>query len=249
MTWKSAIGPSVPKTLKGPDAPTESERVAHEITHLPPLGRDIEAPHVRLTPLERDERPIIAMGLAVRKARADDGKADDDLGPFLAIVDSSTGCMRAIASETKRSPRLPCKLIGRLREKMFVGRFRLRCHNEPSIMAVAEEVKAKMPDRVVVETTPRYSSASLAERNLRITPYSATGHGWSGTLDFVSRDTHVERVASHRSGQRMIATTRKRLFRLQKLSCSRSWHQNTEDCHQERDSTKGHCVGERDLVR
>ena len=185
------------------------------------------------------------MGLAVRKARADDGKADDDLGPFLAIVDSSTGCMRAIA------PRLHCKLIADFVKKMFVGRFRLRCHNEPSIMAVAEEVKANMPDRVVVETTPRYSSASngLPERNLRITPYSATGHGWSGTLDFVSRDTHVERVASHRSGQRMIATTRKRLFRLQKLSCSRSWHQNTEDCHQETDSTKGHCVGERDLVR
>ena len=27
---------TVPKTLKGPAAPTESERIAHEITHLPP---------------------------------------------------------------------------------------------------------------------------------------------------------------------------------------------------------------------
>ena len=37
----------------------------------------------------------------MRKARADGGKPDDDLGTFLAIVGSDTGCMRAIASETK----------------------------------------------------------------------------------------------------------------------------------------------------
>ena len=41
---------------------------------------------------------------------------------------------------------------------------------------------------------------------------------------FVSRDTHVERVASHRSEQRMTEIYRKKLFRLQSLSCSRSWH-------------------------
>ena len=109
------------------------------------------------------------MGLAVRKARADDGKADDDLGPFLAIVDSSTGCMGATA------PRLPCKLIGRLREKKFVGRFRLRCHNEPSIMAVAEEVKAKMPDRVVVETTPRYTLSEQWSRRAKSANHALLG--------------------------------------------------------------------------
>ena len=31
---ESATGPTVPKTLRGPDAPTESERTAHEITQL-----------------------------------------------------------------------------------------------------------------------------------------------------------------------------------------------------------------------
>ena len=52
---------------------------------------------------------------------------------------------------------------------LFVGRFRLRCNNETAIMAVAENVKAKMPDRVVVESTPRYSSAcnGLAEREIQ----------------------------------------------------------------------------------
>ena len=48
----------------------------------------------------------------------------------------------------------------------------------------------------------------------------------------------MERVVSHRSEQHMTATIRKRLFRLQRLSRSRSWHQNVVDCHEEKDSTK-----------
>ena len=50
--------------------------------------------------------------------------------------------------------------------KLFVGRFKLRCDNEPSIMAVAEKVKAKIPDKVVADRTPRHSTVSngLAER-------------------------------------------------------------------------------------
>ena len=82
---ENAIDPTVPRTLKEPDAPTEnpSGSPAREITHLPPapwcetcvLGRGIETPHVRLTPSERDERPIIAVDFAVRKARAEDGES------------------------------------------------------------------------------------------------------------------------------------------------------------------------------
>ena len=80
---ENAIDPIVPRNLKGPDAPTESERTAHEITYFPPtpwcetcvLGRGIETPHVRLTTSEPDEMPIIAMNFAVRKARAEDGES------------------------------------------------------------------------------------------------------------------------------------------------------------------------------
>ena len=57
----------------------------------------------------------------------------------------------------------------------------------------------------------------------------------------------MERVASRRSGQRVTGTTSKRLFRLQKLSCSRSWHQNTVGCHQERDSLKGTLAWDRGI--
>ena len=87
------------------------------------------------------------MDCAVRKARADDGTADDDMGTFLAIVDSSTGCTRATASETKKGATddLASSEADFVR-KLFVGRFRRRGDNEPSIMAVAERVKAKMRD-------------------------------------------------------------------------------------------------------
>ena len=72
---ESTIDPTVPETLKGLDVPTESERTAHESTRPPPasrcetctLGRGIDAPHVRLTPLGLDERHIIAVDFGVRR--------------------------------------------------------------------------------------------------------------------------------------------------------------------------------------
>ena len=83
------------------------------------------------------------------KARADDGKSDDDLETFLATVDSSTGCMR-FASETKGVIDHLASSAADFVKNLFVGNFGLRCDIEPSIMAVAEKVKANMPDTVVV---------------------------------------------------------------------------------------------------
>ena len=96
---------------------------------------------MRLTPFERDERPIIGMDFAVRE----DGGVDDAMGTFLAIVDSSSECMGAVASEIKGATGIV--------KNLFVGKFRLRCDNEPSIMAVAEKVRANMPDTAVAEST------------------------------------------------------------------------------------------------
>ena len=75
------------------------------------------------------------MDFTVRKAGADDGKADDDRGTFLAIVDPSTGCMRAIASETKGATDHLASAVADFVKNLFVGRFRLRCDNDHSIMA------------------------------------------------------------------------------------------------------------------
>ena len=180
--------PAVPKTMLGPDAPTESERTAHEITHFPlvlrcetcVLGLGIESHHVRLIPLERDERPIIAMGFAARKARADDGGADDDLGTILAIVDSSTGCIRAMASETKGGIDYLASSVADFVKNLFVGMFRLRCdnHAERAISTFGEQLR-----------TLRYDTQN---RNMtRITPGSViwilcheirTWSGWYHTV-------------------------------------------------------------------
>ena len=174
---ENAIDPTVPRTLKRPDAPTESERTAHEIAHLPTtpwcetcvLGRGIETPHVRLSTSECDERPFIAIDFAMSKARAEDGGVDDGLGTHLETVDPSTGCMRAISAETQGVTDCHASSVADFVKQLFEGRFRLRCDNESSIMVVEEKVKANMPDRVVVENTPRYSPASngLAERVIR----------------------------------------------------------------------------------
>ena len=219
-------------------------------------GRGVEAPHVRLTSLERDERPVKAMDFAARKAQADDGRADDDLGTFLAIVDSSTSCLRTMASETIGATDHLASSVADFVKNLFVVRLRLRSDNEASIMAVAE----KMPDRVVVDTSPRHSSASngLAERSIwtvgeqpRTLRYDTQNRYKTRiTLDSVIWPWIVRWIlcremrtwsglASHRSGQRMTEITRKRLFRLWRLSC-----QNIVDCHQERDSLRRHCVGQ-----
>ena len=68
--------------------------------------------------------------------------------------------MRAMSAETTGATHCHASSVVDFVEHLFDGRFGLRCDNESSIKAVAEKVEAKMPDRVVVENTPRYSSAN-----------------------------------------------------------------------------------------
>ena len=96
------------------------------------------------------------MDFAVRKAQAEDGGVDDDLVTFLAIVDLSTGCMRAISPETKGATDYLASSVAAFVKNLFVERFRLRCANGTSIMAVAEEVIAKVSERVVENTTIQF---------------------------------------------------------------------------------------------
>ena len=53
--------------------------------------------------------------------------------------------MRAIASETKGATDCLASSVADFLKNLFVGKFRLRCDKESSIMVVAEKVKAKMP--------------------------------------------------------------------------------------------------------
>ena len=50
---------------------------------------------------------------------------------------------------------------------LFVGRVCLRCDNEPSSVGLMEAVKSKLPDQVVVETTPHCSPGSLGAGAMR----------------------------------------------------------------------------------
>ena len=185
---EGATDPAVPKTMKGPAAPTESERTAYEMTHLPPAAwcetcisaRGIESPHVRLSPLERDEKLVIAMDFAARKARADDGEAEDDLGDITGNRRFEHWMQASDSVRDIRSHRLPCRLSGRLREELVCRKAR-----NPRTWRWWRKVKAKMPDTVVVKSTPRHSSASngLAEQELG----NLVMHGLD-TLDCVSRE-------------------------------------------------------------
>ena len=60
--------------------------------------------------------------------------------------------MRAIASEAKGATDCLASSVADFVKNLFVEKFRLRCDKEPSIMAVAEKVKAKMPDWVVADS-------------------------------------------------------------------------------------------------
>ena len=98
--------------------------------------------------------------------------------------------MRAIASESQGPTDYFASSVADFVKNLFVGKFRLRCDNEPSIMVEAEKVTAKIPDRKVLESTPGHSSASngLELRSLRydtqnryktrVMPRSAICHEW-----------------------------------------------------------------------
>ena len=94
---ENAIDPTVPRTLKGPDARTESERTAHEITHLPTtpwcetcvLKRVIETPHGRHTTSDSLRQNVTRGQHRLRACNI---------------------------GRNTRSHRLPCKLSGRFRE-------------------------------------------------------------------------------------------------------------------------------------
>ena len=102
------------------------------------------------------------MDLELRKARADDGGADDDLGD---ISGNRRLEHRMYASDSVRDHL--ASSAADFVKNLFVGKLRLRCDNDPSIWAAAETVKA-VTDTIVVESTPRHSSASngLAQRTI-----------------------------------------------------------------------------------
>ena len=73
-----------------------------------------------------------------------------------------------IASETKGATDYLASSVAAFVKNRFVGKFRLRCDSEPSIVAVAEKVKAKMPDTVVVGNHRDAAQRATASQNGQI---------------------------------------------------------------------------------
>ena len=169
--------PSVPRTMRSPGAPSDAERLAHELTHLPAaawcewcqLGRGVSDPHTRVPHEERDARPMISIDFAVRKAEGPQGDVHEDLGTFLAMVDQQTGCVRAASADSKGATEYLGSAVADFARSLFMGKFRLRSDGEPAVVAVCNKVKEKLADTVILETTPRHSSGSngQAERAIR----------------------------------------------------------------------------------
>ena len=91
------------------------------------------------------------------------------MGTTLVLTDYTTGLIRAIPMVGKHQADYAASGVTGFIRSLYVGKCRLRCDNEPAIMAVATRVKEKLPDRLLVENSPKYSSSSngAAERAIR----------------------------------------------------------------------------------
>ena len=155
VTWRAQS--THPCQRPWPDAPTESERTVHELTRLPPWRatctprRGLEAHHGH--GLRRGKGPSRR-----KRSRWRSGDVSDNRR-------LKYGYMRA--RQRRKEPQSTfARSVADFVNNLFVGKFMLRCDNEPSITAVAEKVKVKMPDRVEVENRDTASNG-FAERAIR----------------------------------------------------------------------------------
>eukprot|EP00971_Amphidinium_carterae_P299620 5953018-Amphidinium_carterae.1 len=155
------------RILAGPESPGELERAQHELTHIPAkrwceycqLGKGAAEPHKVLLESERSRGPpVLELDFCFFKSEADGG---ENLGVTLVIIDTETGMCRATALEDKAVTKYAIDFVVNFVKSLFVGRLILRSDNEPAAVALCEAAKARLPEQIVIETTPRYSSGSL----------------------------------------------------------------------------------------
>ena len=135
------------------------------------MGRAVEPPHLRANKAD-DERAVPLISMDCGKVKATGASIDaveGEMGTTLVVKDYTTGMLRAIPMAGKNQADYAAASVVHFVRSLYVGRCRLRCDNEPAIMAVATRVKEKLPDRLLVENSPKYSSSSngAAERAIR----------------------------------------------------------------------------------
>ena len=96
--------------------------------------------------------------------------------------------MRAIASETKGATDCPASSVADFVKNLFVGKFRLRCDKEPSIMAVAEKSES---ENARLGSGGNLSATQLSEQRPRRTINS---DNWRKTLRYDTQNRYKTRI-------------------------------------------------------
>jgi hypothetical protein len=163
--------------MPGPAAPSPEARAQHMLTHCPRarwceycvMGYGQDDPHTRVTLAKAEDRlPLIAMDYAFGKTSDESGETIDEFGTTLVVVDVDTMFPKAIPCESKAAVDYTVATVSKFIDSFFHSKVKLRTDGEPAMVALANKIKAEKPDRVVLEQTPKHSSASNpAERVIK----------------------------------------------------------------------------------
>ena len=98
-----------------------------------------------------------------------EGVVGQEFGVNLVVVDSDTGMVRVIPMESKGQTQYAAAGVASFIGSLYVGKMTLRSDGELAILAVANQVRNKLPYQVVLEHAPRYASASngAAEQKIK----------------------------------------------------------------------------------
>jgi len=169
--------------------PTQAERDAHMITHLPPqpwcedcvMGRGTTAPHRRVEAEHKDQgRPLIEMDLYHMKSDGAYFEKGEVIVPeqvyatTLVFVDTGTGaiCSLAIPKKFDEDENARMFVVTYLQRWLSHFGFRdieVRTDNEPLIVKLAEKLKVKRGEPTHLSETSTRSPQSIgtAERAVR----------------------------------------------------------------------------------
>lgn len=167
--------PLAPTTVAVPEQPTEEERKAHMLNHLPSapwcihcqMGKGKASPH-KLQLIESKDAKIPRVQCDYMQVKSDESP-DDSAQPWataLTCVDCDTALPLSLSISTK-SPNFEykAKSLRSFIKRSLHGTVVLRSDGEPAIVALMEKVKAdRLADdkqATIIEKTLRYSSQSM----------------------------------------------------------------------------------------
>eukprot|EP00971_Amphidinium_carterae_P309332 6147173-Amphidinium_carterae.1 len=90
-----------------------------------------------------------------------DGAELGDSGATLVMIDYGTSMVRAAMVPSTAVTKYLVEAVVSFIKSLYHGRVQLHSDNEPAIVALGEAVKKQLPEQVILEQTPRYSSGSL----------------------------------------------------------------------------------------